>query len=673
MADLEGLNKLAECAPDGGYFSSLPKDAPSSGYMVNGSENAMISGAGKVQAFKGVTQRASVKGGFVMQNIVETFGSIGQNSEDPPDGTAYGNVFNVFAALFFIGKGLVRLAGISMLVNASATLQLLIKRNGSYLTDPLSGPWQAGLAAPSAPVISAIDPPGGFTGQVTGTISGVIWRIRTTTGAVSNQSPVSNIITCNNQCVEFNLPLLDANGQDAWGIGVTKQIEGRTGSHFEIKIVLESELGNITVGDLVTNVASLNLTSVTGGFDVSMIGWVVQTSGGSPDCSYSTYITAVPDANTITVFDLPPVTSTGVDLMIGSRKVVVEYRDGDLVGRRFAPSRSYPPPNGLMGGTIQDLAFIDGCYADAAAFTGESNPGSAIAPSEPGKPESYSPDTVIFTSGTPTGLLKGDGVIWRFNRNGLHVIRYLGGEQPLSVDMVWEGTGIQFANQACTGEGGRLYLWPSNRGLLRMDSSGMPEGIFAAPITDDLIGCTDASKRCLGWDGISHVVAVGYEQKIWPFFTDHEKWGAPADLSGTGMGNIRSMVPENNQLLITDEDDDLWEYNVGNGSIMKVRTPWIRSARAMDTVAAILASVRADNTAEPVIVRVLADGNEITIESEIEIDLTRTGFQRLPTVWPNVIDCESHAIEIEITSTTPTGDCGVEHIETYGPSHSTLR
>jgi hypothetical protein len=80
-----------------------------------------------------------------MMNIAEDFASLGQES----DVTAYGNIFNVFSALFYIGKGLLRLAGVSLLVNASATLSLLVKRNGSY-TDPQSGPWQSGLAQPSA-------------------------------------------------------------------------------------------------------------------------------------------------------------------------------------------------------------------------------------------------------------------------------------------------------------------------------------------------------------------------------------------------------------------------------------------------------------------------------------------------------------------------------------------
>ncbi len=650
-----------------GYVSSAPKEAGLD-CMVSGSENAMLTGAGKITNFKGLTQRAGVKGGFVMNNIAETFASIGQTS----DTTAYGNVMNVFAALFYIGKGLVRLAGASLLVNASATLSLLIKRGGSYTSSAACGPWQAGLAAPSAPIIRAITPPAGFTGKVNGTVSVVCWRIRSTTGAVSNQSPVSNIIAVSNGCVAVQLSLVDANGQDAWGIGVTKSIEGRTGSHFELLEVLEADVTtSITRTDVVTNSASLDITSAAGGFTSEYIGWTVELTGGSPTCTHSSYVTDVPDGNTLTLEAMPPTTSTDVSMTLTKavegteRSIVIEWRDGDLVGKEYAPKRSFPPPSALFGGTLEDVLFVDGAYADATTSTSGTNPGTALCPSEPGQPESFSPDTVIFTNDTPTALLRGDGLYWRFGRNSLHTIQYLGGEKPLSMEIVWEGLGIQYQNQACLGEGGRLYLWPAEQGLLRMGSDGLPEGIFAAAVADDLAQCTDASKRVLGSHGNLKVVVACYENNIWPYFTDLGKWGAPTDVSTFGMANVRSAVTENNQLLLTDVNDDLWEYNVGTGSVMKVRTPWTPTD-TLNTVTAVLASVRADNTDNPVTIDVYADGDENTVESSFDVNLPRTGYQNVPPVWPNVTQCQSHAVEITITSTTANGDSGLEGIVVKG-------
>jgi len=662
---------LQEWTGEAGYISSGPSDA-NGNYMAAGSENVTLTGTGKLVAHNGATKRASVKGGFVMNNVAETFASIGQDS----DVTGYGNAMNVFAALFYIGKGLVRLAGTSLLVNASATLSLLIKRGGSYL-DAESGPWQAGLTAPSAPVIRAIDPPAGFTGKVNGTVSVTIWRIRSTTGATSNQSPVSNIVAASNQAIAIQFPLLDANGQDAWGIGVTKQIEGRTGSHFEYTEVLDADItATLSRTDVVTNSASLDITSATAGFTSAHIGWVAVLSGGSPSCSLTTYVTDVPAAGTLTLAAMPPTTSTGVTLTLTqavggtSHSTVIEWRDGDLVGKPFGPTRSFPPPSALFAESLEDILIVDGAYADATSGVSDSVRGAAIAPSEPGKPESFSPDTVIFTSDTPTALLKGDKLLWRFGRNSLHVIQYLGGDKPISVESVWQGTGIEYQNQACLGEGGRLYLWPSRRGLLRMGTDGLPEGTFAATVSDDLDECTDASIRVLGWDGISQALAVCYEKRVWPYFASLGKWGAPANLAATGIGNIRSAVTENNLLILADDNDDLWEYNVGDGSIAKVRTPWVDAASSLDTVAAVVASVRVDNVDNDVVIDVYADGDDTAPASSISITPERVGFQRLPAAWVNVIDCTTHAIEITLTS--EGGDAGFEGVTSLGPSISTL-
>lgn len=585
---IQGLDQFLAFDASDGYISSAAKEAGGN-YMAAGSENAFLTGAGKVVNHRGSTRRAGVKGGFVMQNVAETFASLGQTS----DITAYGSVMNVFAALFYIGKGLVRLAGSSLLTNASATLSLLIKHNGSY-TDAGSGPFQAGLSPPSAPIIRAVDPPGGMTGKVTGTVSVTIWRIRSTTGAVSNQSPVSNIVTANAQSISIQFPLLDANGQDAWGIGVTKQIEGRTGSHFAYAEIMDTDLDNM-------------------------------------------------------------------------RAYVVEWRDGDLVGREFAPSRSFPPPvSALFAGTLQDVLFVDGAYGDSRGGIGNVV-GTAICPSEPGQPEAFSPDTAIFTSDTPTALLKGDRLYWRFGRNTLHAITYLGGTKPIAVESVWDGTGIQFQNQACIGEGGRLYLWPSTRGLLRMGQDGLPEGTFAAAISDDLAACTDASKRVLGTDGISQTLCACYEKNIWPYFTSLGKWGSRL----TFPTNIRSAVTENNQLVLCDENDDLWNFGIGLGSTAKIRTPWKPSSGGLDTVAAIITAVRADNTGN-ITINVYADGDETMPVSTFSVAPSRTGYSRLDTVWPNLNDCQSFQVEIIITSTTATGNAGLESVQVFGETHDYL-
>jgi hypothetical protein len=353
-----------------------------------------------------------------------------------------------------------------------------------------------------------------------------------------------------------------------------------------------------------------------------------------------------------------------------ARTVVVEWRDGDLTGKPFAPSRDFAPPEGLYAGSLQDQTFVDGAYADAEAITSNSNRGTAIAPSEHGKPESFSPDTVIFTNDTPTGLLRGDEVYWRLCQNSVYVIRWLG---DISVEPVWQGIGVQYQHNAVLGEGGRLYLWPSRRGPVRMSDNGLADGTFANKIADDLVACTDPAKRILGYYDDLHVVVFCYEKKAWPYFSDLDDWGAPADLTGKIAGNIRSAVTVNRLLYLADDLDNIYKYDVGNGSIGKVRTGWQASAGAMDTIAAVIAAVRADNNTQPVTIDVFADGDETAPAASTSMVPSRVGYSRLPAFWPNVQDAESHAVQITIESTTATGDCGLESIQSFGPSNNMLR
>ncbi len=677
--------KLGRFKGSQGYISSAPKETEGD-YMSKGSENAMLTGSGKVQNFKGMTERPTQAGGIIMQNVAENYASLGTSTAvlpALPDVTAYGNVFNVFSALFFIGKGRLFLNGVSLLATAAATLQLLIKTGGVY-TVPGTGPYQAGLVVPSAPTIRAVTPPAGFTGKVNGVVSVVIWRIRSSTGATSNRSPVSNFVGATNQAIAVTLPAIDTNGQDYWGIGVTKHAEGEVGSHFELMEIPESTVSQTLVKtNAVTSNASFDVTSAlvppaNAPFSSAHIGWTATFTGGTPATSFTSYVTAVPSATTITLAATPPTSSTGVTMTLASgvtgspRTVTIEWRDGDLFGKPFAPSRSFPPPPGLFAGALEDITFVDGCYADVVTGTSSAGRGSSIAPSEKGKPESFSPDSAIPTNSIPTALVRGDGLYWRLSRNDVMVLRYLPGENPLSVEIVWEGIGVEFQHNASLGEGGRLYLWPSERGAMRMGDNGLPDTGFATEVSDDLAVCTVAAKRVVGWYGLMQVVCFCYEKTIWPYFTALERWGAPINLTGRIDGNIKSCVSDNNLLLISDDLDNLYEFNVGTGSVMKIMSPWVPSQESLDTVYAVTASVRADNSTNPVVIDTFADGIDSAPIQSISVTPSRTGYQRLPTVYPNVIDCTSHAVRVTITSNTATGDSGLEVVESFGPSTSVL-
>ena len=286
-------------------------------------------------------------------------------------------------------------------------------------------------------------------------------------------------------------------------------------------------------------------------------------------------------------------------------------------------------------------------------------------------------ERAVFTNGQfgcdvrpRVGLLPGDEVCWRVCKNSVYVLRYL---QGLSVEPVWQNLGCDFQHNAVLGEGGRLYMWPTKRGPVRMDDQGMADSSFANKISDDLIGCSAPIKRVLGWYDDLHVVCFCYEKKIWPWFADLNDWGAPADLAGKIVGNIKSCVTVHRQLQISDEFDNLYLYDVGTGSVGKIRTAWMMARDSMENVALVVASVRADNTERPVTIKVFADGDDVNPVDSFDLLPSRLGYQRLPSVWPNVQDCESHAIEITIESKTATGDCGLESIASFGQGHEMFR
>jgi hypothetical protein len=234
----------------------------------------------------------------------------------------------------------------------------------------------------------------------------------------------------------------------------------------------------------------------------------------------------VPAANTLTLAAMPPTTSTGVHMTLSrgvggtGRSVVIEWRDGDLVGKPLAPTRAFPPPEGLSPEVSRTSHSSTAAMRMRNGDHFELEPRQCDRAVRTRKARNFSPDTVIFTNDTPTALLRGDGVYWRMCRNSGYVIRYMGGEKPLSVEPVWEGTGVLYQHNAVLGEGGRLYLWPTRLGSDETRADGLLEGTFANDIADDLIACTDPAKRVLGWFGDKHVVTFGYEKKVWCFFPD---------------------------------------------------------------------------------------------------------------------------------------------------------
>lgn len=663
----------------GGYRSTSPKLAGEVNTMADGSENAYITGAGKVEVFKGVTYRATELGSQVMMNADNAYAGLGDENE-----TGIGSVFRVLAAVFFIGAGKLYWNGTYLSDSATTTLSLKTVSSGTF-----SATYQAGLAEPSAPTISAVAPPSGFSGKNNGTISAKIARFRTKTGAVSNASLSSNIVTATNQSIAVTFPSADSNGQDYWKIYGTRNGFGGVGDSYFYADIAESTITAAVTATATTD-ADTTIGVPNGTLDATHVGWQYTSAGDT-----TTYITDVGAADshsagkqTITLAAASVLTTsqsaTFTRAVAGvTRTYVFEWRDADLTSE-FAPIRNYPPPAGNFAGAAQDVVFVDGCYGDGANVATQSDDqtttydsdlaGNAIAISDPVKPESFPPDNYIFTGDRPTCLLEGgDGVFWRFGRNSMGMIRYVGGQPALYYDRVWQGIGVANQNNAVLGQGGRLYAFTGQRSLVRLGLQGEPDTLFAAPIMDDIGSWTDA---VMGRDGQYNVVCVMNGLTIHAFYEPLGVWCAPLKLDPyfdpEDDATIRAAVTVADKMYLAVGDAAsirLYDFNIGSGSTAKVRTAWIPAADVSTVISRVSAVLRSDNTtSNSVAVRVYCNGDDGTVRRSFTFTPTAgqvaQDFFHLPVLKPNVRQAKSYRIELELTSSG--GSAGFERIDLMG-------
>lgn len=244
------------------------------------------------------------------------------------------------------------------------------------------------------------------------------------------------------------------------------------------------------------------------------------------------------------------------------RAFAFEWRDADLAGADLAPIYDYPPPAGLFGGVAGDVVFVDGALGDTVNVvtnTANSNPiaypGNVIAVSEPARPESFPPSNYIFTNDNPVALLEGSqGLYWRFGKNSLGVIRYIGGSPALSYERIWTGAGIVNQKNVTLGGGGRLYAYTGTRGAVRMGAQGDIDTSFSARVADDMASWTPANV-VLGYDANYQYVFYAHNQTILAYFEPMDMWCAPLNLSATlGTRTILAMVTYNSEVYIAAGD-----------------------------------------------------------------------------------------------------------------------
>lgn len=774
------LGRLATFLFSRGYISSGLKVINDFQSFGSGSENLILTGTGANQVFKGLAQRTASPsnpvGTKTLMNVGDQYGGLGNFAD-----TALGSIFKVLGAIFFIGSGRFYYNGADTGATATTTLQLKSVTNGALGTT-----YQAGLPQPSAPTISAIAPPTGFVGKNDGTVSVKLARVRSTTGARSIASLVSNVAVCRNQSVLVEFPAAHPNGQDYWEVDVTLNGFGGVGNHYFLQEVPESSLVG-TLSATATAVSSTTISFPNGTLTTSNVGWkiegtnqweyltadvsgvvagnaktIVTAAGmtGSPKTitfavatsdtatdvatklynalngdtdvtavfdvyrdgatvylkkksgtdatmnfslanDTSTGVTSVPTSSTGTIatwvsavgandsagsgkqlvtlnnaIGVYPTATDAVTLTRGvngvPRSLAFEWRDADLAGADLAPVYDYPPPAGLFGGVTGDVVFVDGALGDTvntAANTANANPilypGNVIAISEPARPESFPPSNYIFTNDSPVAVLEGSqGLYWRFGKNSLGVIRYVGGSPALSYERLWTGAGIVNQKNVTLGGGGRLYAYTGARGAVRMGMAGEIDTTFAAPVSDDMASWTPANV-VLGYDANYQYVFYAHNKTILAFFEPMNVWCTPLNVSSTlGNKNILAMVTYNSEVYIAAGDNagiNLYSFNTGTGTLGKFVTAWQTSSAESDIISRVKVALRADATGT-MNLKVYTNGNATEVSDQTAP--VRAGLQMPTTFRPNIRNAKMWRIEGSVQSAG--GDAGWELIQVEG-------
>lgn len=566
-------------------------------HIAYGSKNWLILGDGRLTAYKGPSLINSVTGGRQMMQSAESYASLGEYNA-----VGLGSIYKVLTGLFFVGSGLVKYAGTSLGVTASSVLSLRILNSGAYGGTT----YQAGEAQPSAPDVGTQTASGGFSGTMPqGTVSVVIWRIRSNTGAISVHSePSAVVIVTTGQTVRVTMPALDSNGQDRWGIGVSRIGFGNSGPYYQL-----------------TEVADTSLTTV----------------------------------NSI------------------ARSIELEWTDADLAGQDLAPIDDFPPPAATFGGTINDTAFLDGCYGERSGGVFTSSKGSTIALSKPLFFESYPPDSLVFTPEPPTALISrpADGYAYRAGLTTLGALMYTGGTSPIAYHLLWPSTGVAAPHNLVLAEGGRLYAWTGQRGWCRIGDNGEPDNTFSRAFDRDSANFV-ASNVVLGWDPDHQIVVAMHGTTVLPYNSQLGVCCTPLDLSGKIVGNICAAVTvndgTNNRMIIAANDSSsairLYSFNTGTGMVSELVTPTLPSDGESDCIARALITGTFDNNANPVTVDFRRNGETTPYRTKNVYPRAVSQVLTLPTLRPNVRNAREIAMRVVVTGTG--GDNSLDRIETFG-------
>lgn len=324
----------------------------------------------------------------------------------------------------------------------------------------------------------------------------------------------------------------------------------------------------------------------------------------------------------------------------------LDYSSTDLDRKDLAPVDDFNPPAAVFAVALMDVVGLIGCYGDTTSGVTATSPGSAIAMSLPLFPESYPPDSLLILPEPPVGVLSraSDGFCFVGCSNSMHALTYTGGVRPLNLQTVWASTGISAQHNMCIAEGGRLYAYAGQP--VRIDGTPEPDTKFGDRVLDDMAGWVQENV-IVGWDKKQKLVPYGHVQTLIPFNVQTGEWSTPLDLSTLITGNLCACVSVGNNLLLATNDGTtvrLYNWIGGEGTVWEVYSGEHFSVDEAAEAFRMQIAGRFDSVTYPLTAKIFRNGDRSTAVTTKTITPTRTGFQILLTMKPNVRGAKSHSI-----------------------------
>jgi len=337
------------------------------------------------------------------------------------------------------------------------------------------------------------------------------------------------------------------------------------------------------------------------------------------------------------------------------RGLEISWTNGHLIQQNLVPDKAFPPDPGQFAGSMNDTMWLD---SDGIIYVGE--------PNEIG---SFPPDNAIFANEPAVQYLPGgEGMLLRFGKHSFGIITYVGGRPALEYQEIWHDLGISYPQNVARGSSGRLLMWLGRPAMIQSFLPDYSYGTKAVEFaTWDALQTADMP-IVIGYDGVGEYECWCLGKTVMAKYVPKDAWCAPLDLSGEIDGNIVAALTHRKRLYLTANNGTTltrYQFDVGNGSLMKLQTSDIRPNGYGATITELNAQGRADNTAQQVKIELISNYNDAAPILIYQGAPPRVGTQDfIPTMEPNILDSKQHAIRLTMTSTG--GDAGWDFVETKG-------